>query len=200
VFHILQMRPMPIGSDPYDVGISEAERDDAVCFSSQAMGHGAHHQIADVVYVKPDMFDPLQTRQVAREIAKFNAALRTEKRSFLLIGPGRWGSFDPLLGIPVRWEDINSAGVIVELRNASLKADPSQGSHFFQQITTNGLFYFTVNEEGEDRLDWEQLHQLPVFQESAYLCHLRLLTPLTIKCNGRISEGVVTLSPPDPSH
>ncbi len=199
VFHILQMRPMPIGSDPYEVGISEAEKAAALCFSSQALGHGTHGQIVDVVVVKPERFDPMRTRQMAQEIAKINAALRAENRPYLLVGPGRWGSFDPLLGIPVKWEDINSAGVIIELRNASLKADPSQGSHFFQHITTNGLFYFTVNEEGEDRLDWDQLGRLPIFKESDHLYHLRLSTPLAIKSNGRISEGIVTLSLVAPS-
>ena len=201
VFHILQMRPMPIGSDPFEVGISNAERAEALCFSSQTLGHGVQNHIADVVYVKPDAFNPSRTRIMAQEIAKINAAMNAEDRAYLLAGPGRWGSFDPLLGIPVKWEDINNAGVIVELRNASLKADPSQGSHFFQHMTTHGLFYFTVDEEGNDRLDWDQLGRLQIFHESEHLCHLRLPDCLAIKCDGRISEGIVSLppAPPPPS-
>ncbi len=194
VFYILQMRPMPIGSDPYKVGITDTEKAEALCFSSRALGHGTRNHISDVVYVRPEVFDPLRTRQMAREIARINAALKAENRSYLLAGPGRWGSFDPLLGIPVKWKEINGAAVIVELRNTSLKADPSQGSHFFQHITTNGLFYFTVDEDGDDRMDWDRLRRMPVFQETEHLCHLRLPTPLMVKCNGRISEGVVSLS------
>jgi CheY-like chemotaxis protein len=196
VFYILQMRPMPIGSDPYEVRISDAETEGAVCFSSQALGHGIHDHITDVVFVKPDAFTPSRTRKMAQEVARINAALRSEHRAYLLAGPGRWGSFDPLLGIPVKWDDINGADVIVELRNASLKADPSQGSHFFQHITTQGLFYLTVDEDGDDRMNWAKLMQLPVFQESEHLCHLRLAHPLVVKCNGRDSRGIVMLSPP----
>jgi hypothetical protein len=193
VFYILQMRPMPVGHDPFEVRISEAERAAAVCFSSQALGHGIHDHIADIVYVKPQAFAASRTRLIAREVARINAALKDEKRPYLLAGPGRWGSFDPLLGIPVKWGDIDGAGVIVELRNASLKADPSRGSHFFQQMTTHGLFYLTVDEDGDDRMDWTQLTPLPVFQESEHMGHIRLAHPLVIKCNGRASQGVVVL-------
>ncbi|MEJ2157096.1 MAG: PEP/pyruvate-binding domain-containing protein [Desulfobacteraceae bacterium] len=193
VFYILQMRPMPIGSDPFEVGISDTERTGAVCYSTQALGHGIQYRIADLVYVKPDAFDPSQTHMMVREVARINAALKADNRPYLLAGPGRWGSFDPLLGIPVKWDDIDGAAVIVELRNASLKADPSKGSHFFQQITTHGIFYLTVDEEGHDRMAWAQLIPLPVYQESDHLCHIRLAHPLVVKCNGRDSQGVVLL-------
>ena len=187
VFYVLQMRPMPMGSDPFDVEISSEDKDQALCFASMALGHGKFDHIADIVYVKPQAFDVSHTRDMAGQVGRINAALKTEERAYLLIGPGRWGSFDPWLGIPVKWEDINGAGAIIELRNAALKAEPSQGSHFFQHITTHGLPYLTIDEEGDDLIRWEQIQQYPVVQETEYLCHVRVPAPLSIKCNGRSS-------------
>jgi CheY-like chemotaxis protein len=191
VFYILQMRPMPMGSDPYEVEITDGDKASAICFSSNALGHGKYDQISDLVYIKPDDFDVSRMREMAREVSRANACLKAEKRPFLLIGPGRWGSFDPWLGIPVKWEDINGAGAIIELRTADLKADPSQGSHFFQQITTHGLFYLTVSEGEGDFIRWERIRKYPTLQETAHLCHTRLPSPMLIKCNGRDSQCII---------
>ena len=191
VFYVLQMRPMPMGSDPYDVEISPEDKHDALCFASMALGHGKYDHMADIVYVKPQAFDVAHTRDMAGQVGRINATLKAEQRAYLLIGPGRWGSFDPWLGIPVKWEDINGAGAIIELRNAMLKAEPSHGSHFFQHITTHGLPYLTIDEDGDDFIRWEQIRQYPVVQETEYLCHARVAAPLSIKCNGRSSQCVV---------
>jgi len=196
VFYILQMRPMPIGSDPFDVEIAEEDMAQALCYSANALGHGKYDHIADVVFVKPETFDASRTRDIAAEMRRLNAALKADGRPFLLVGPGRWGSFDPWLGIPVKWEDIDGAGAIVELRNAALKAAPSQGSHFFQHITTGGLPYITIEEEGDDFIRWDRIQGFETVQETAHLCHARLPAPMLIKCNGRISQCVV-LPPAD---
>lgn len=190
-FYILQMRPMPIGSDPYDVEITPEDKDTAICFSFSALGHGKYDQIADVLYVKPEDFDASRTREMAADVRRFNAALKAEKRPYLLIGPGRWGSFDPWLGIPVKWEDINGAGAIIELRTADLNADPSQGSHFFQHITTHSIPYLTIDEGDDDFIRWEQIEKFQTDRESAYLSHVRLPSALLIKCNGRTSQCAV---------
>jgi Pyruvate phosphate dikinase, AMP/ATP-binding domain len=190
-FYLLQLRPMPQGSGPYDVELTAAEIEHAVCFASKSLGHGKYDQIADIVYVKPQTFDVARTREIAAQIGRLNAVLKAQGAAYLLIGPGRWGSFDPWLGIPVKWEDINGAGAIIELRNAALKAEPSQGSHFFQHITTHGLPYLTIDEGGEDFIRWEQIQRYKVIQETDYLCHARVPAPLRIKCNGRISQCVV---------
>jgi hypothetical protein len=193
VFYILQMRPMPIGGDPYDAEITDEDKGAAACFSSSAMGHGKYDQLADVVYVKPDAFDTSRTREMAAQVRRFNAVLKSEKRLYLLIGPGRWGSFDPWLGIPVKWEEINGAGAIVELRNADLKVDPSQGSHFFQHITTHGIPYLTISDEGDDFIRWDQIQNIKIIEETEFLCHARLPSPLLIKCNGRVSQSIIRL-------
>lgn len=191
VFYILQMRPMPMGSDPYDVEIADGDKASAICFSSNALGHGKYDQISDLVYVKPEDFDTSRMGEMAREVSRVNASLKAEKRPYLLIGPGRWGSFDPWLGIPVKWEDINGAGAIIELRTADLKADPSQGSHFFQQITTHGLPYLTISEGDDDFIRWERIRKYPTIQETAHLCHARRPSPMLIKCNGRDSQCII---------
>jgi hypothetical protein len=193
-FYLLQLRPMPMGSGPYDVELTDGDIERALCFAARSLGHGKYDHIADIVYVKPQSFDAARTRDIAAQIGRLNAALRAKGTDYLLIGPGRWGSFDPWLGIPVRWEDINGAGAIIELRNAALRAEPSQGSHFFQHIATHGLPYLTIDEGGRDFIRWEQIRRFEVVQETDHLCHARAPAPLVIKCNGLASQCVI-LSP-----
>jgi hypothetical protein len=190
-FFLLQLRPMPMGSDPYDVELTDADIQRALCFATRSLGHGKFSHIADIVYVKPQSFDAARTRDIAAQIGRLNAALKAQGTAFLLIGPGRWGSFDPWLGIPVKWEDINGAGAIIELRNTALKAEPSQGSHFFQHIATHGLPYLTIDEGGRDFIGWERIQRFDAVQETDYLCHARAPAPLLIKCNGRTSQCVI---------
>ena len=191
VFCILQMRPMTIGGDFFTVEWTSDDQAQAIGYASRAMGHGEFGPFGDVVYLKPDAFNAAATRDMAREVAKINANLKSQNCPYLLIGPGRWGSFDPWLGIPVKWEDINGAGAIVELRNSDLKADPSQGSHFFQHITTNGLPYLTVTEGSDDYLRWRDILQFPLVDEYRFVAHARPSTPLIIKCDGRSSKAVI---------
>ncbi len=191
IFHVLQMRPMSVGSNPFDATWTEGEEGRAVCSSSHAMGHGQYGPVTDIVFVNPDAFDAAQTRTMATEIGLLNAGLKAENRSYLLVGPGRWGSFDPWLGIPVKWEDIDGACSIVELRNSALNADPSQGSHFFQQITTQGLPYLTVNEGGQDFIQWAQVRRYPLIRETKFIHHVRPSDPLIIKVDGRSTKSVI---------
>jgi hypothetical protein len=192
--YILQMRPMATGS-PFEIVLSQEDRQRAVCLSHQALGHGQKSGMADIVYVIPENFDAAHTRDMAAQISAINAALKAEKRPYLLIGPGRWGSFDPWLGIPVKWEDINGAAAIIELRDAGIRAEPSRGSHFFQNITTHGLFYLTISDgsDGPDRICWDAIHALETIREARYVRNVRCAEPLLVKCDGRISQGVVLL-------
>jgi CheY-like chemotaxis protein len=189
-FHLLQLRPLSSG-DPFAVEITEEDVRRAICYATQALGHGKIETVADIVYVKPEAFDPARTREMAVQIGAINSALKLRQRTFLLIGPGRWGSFDPWLGIPVRWEEINGAGAIVELRNAAIKADPSQGSHFFQQIANQGLPYLTITEGEGDILRWPIIESLPSEFETIFIRQARLSVPLLIKCDGRTSRCVI---------
>ncbi len=190
-FFFLQMRPMVADEERFEVQITEQEIEKAFCHSSQALGNGKNEEMADIVYVKPDDFKPEATMQMAQEVGQINSGLLKDKRPYLLVGPGRWGSFDRWLGIPVKWQNISGVGAIIELRNEKLRADPSQGSHFFQNITSLGIHYITVTEESEDYFDWEWVSSLAAVQETAFLRHVRVERPLILKIDGRKSQCVI---------
>ncbi len=190
-FYFLQMRPMVADEELFDVQITPRDIEKAFCRSRQALGNGKNENISDIVYVNPDTFKTESTVIIAEEISRINSILLAEKRPYLLIGPGRWGSADRWLGIPVQWRHISGVGAIVELRTEKLKADPSQGSHFFQNITSLGIQYITITENSEDFLDWEWLTSLPTSNETDYLRHVRLKKPLTVKIDGRKSQCVI---------
>jgi hypothetical protein len=190
-FFFLQMRPMVGDTETFDVKITAEDRQKAFCFSTQALGNGRNKDIADIVYVKPEDFRPESTVSMAKEIGRLNAELVKEKRPYLLVGPGRWGSADRWLGIPVQWNDISGVSAIIELRNALLKADPSQGTHFFQNITSLGIHYVTVSEGTEDRLDWEWIRSFRAVRETQFLRHVRLDKPFFLKIDGKTSQCVM---------
>ena len=199
-FYFLQIRPMVTGSERADVQICDKDIENSFSFSREALGHGNFETMADLVYVNPDDFDPGQTRQIAMEIAAINRKLTAEDRPFLLVGPGRWGSADPWLGIPVQWADISRVGAIIELRNDILKVDPSQGSHFFQNITSLGIPYLTITERqprkpqksrGDDFVDWHWLSEQPEIERLKFVRHVRFEKPLIIKCDGKNSEACI---------
>ncbi len=188
-FAFLQLRPMTARADLLQVEISDDETDRAFCVSCRALGNAEKKDMADILFVKPDGFDPAQTPQIAREIGELNAGLLRESRKYLLIGPGRWGSADRWLGIPVSWADICGVGAMVETSSSRLKADPSQGSHFFHNITTLGITYATVSED--DFIDWNWLTSQPVANETAHVAHVQLNRPFILKVDGRSSKCVM---------
>ncbi|BDD86437.1 PEP/pyruvate-binding domain-containing protein [Desulfofustis limnaeus] len=200
-FYLLQIRPMVTGGEREDVFIESAEVPTALVYSRQSLGHGRITTVRDIIYVKPDTFEAAATREMAREIGVLNRKLAGEGRHFLLIGPGRWGSNDHWLGIPVQWSDISNAQIIVEVRNQLLRADPSQGSHFFQNLTSLGIPYLTVDEENggtdtsdRDRIDWQILQGLPVESDGRWVRHVRSEKALLAKCDGRSSIGLISLT------
>jgi hypothetical protein len=192
-FFFLQMRPMVADEERFNVEITPEELEKAFCRSTTALGNGKNEEIQDIVYVKPEGFDVGATVQIAEEIGQLNAGLLKEGRKYLLIGPGRWGSADRWLGIPVQWRHISGVGAIIELRNEQLKADPSQGSHFFQNITSLGIDYITVTEGpgSDDHLDWGWIRSLPAVQETPFLRHVRVEKPLMVKIDGRRSQCAI---------
>jgi len=190
-FAFLQLRPMTARADLLQVDISDDEAARAFCASSNALGNTETNDIADIIYVKPDDFDPGQTQQIAREIGSLNSGLMKASRKYLLIGPGRWGSADRWLGIPVTWAEICGVGAMVEIASSQLRADPSQGSHFFHNITTLGITYATVSEDDSDFIKWDWLKAQPVVNETAYVAHVKLDSPFILKADGRNSRCVM---------
>jgi len=190
-FYILQVRPMTAKAELKKVNISQEDINRAFCYSGHALGNTSNTDIKDIVYVKPDSFDPGRTPEVAQEIGKINAELMHNDRQFLLVGPGRWGSADRWLGIPVSWSDIYGVGAMVETSHTNLKADPSQGSHFFHNITTLGINYINVQENKGDFFNWEWLTALPIHSELNFIAHVNLDHFMEIKVDGRESRCVM---------
>jgi len=192
-FHFLQIRPLIADQEGTQAGITAGDLERAFCRSGRALGNGKYETMADIVYVKPEDFDVSATVQIAEEIDAANARLVKEGRPYLLVGPGRWGSADRLLGIPVQWRHISGVGAIIELRTEKLKPEPSQGSHFFQNITALGIPYVTVTEEpgSEDRLDWDWMNSLSARGETAHVRHVRLKKPMVLKIDARTSQCVI---------
>jgi hypothetical protein len=188
---LLQIRPMAHFSQFTDSEITEEEIKQAFCYSTSALGINKHPDIRDIIFVKPEDFDPVSTIQIASEVGYINKKLLNEKRKYLLIGPGRWGSADRWLGIPVRWDDIAGVGSMVEASTEKLKADPSQGSHFFHNIISLGISYLTVSDNDTDFLDWDWLKSLPEENETRYLKHVKFDTNLFIKIDGKKSHAVI---------
>ncbi len=192
-FGFLQMRPLSISQELENIEIGEVDDASILCRSTTVLGNGRIDDIFDIVLVPVDGFDRSKTPQVAKDVAHFDASLRNELRPYLLIGIGRWGSADPNLGIPVGWNQISGARVIVEAGFEDLRVEPSQGTHFFQNLTSSGVSYFTINPRfGEGQLDWGWLTSLPAVSRTECVRHIRLEHPLTVVVNGRKGEGLIT--------
>ncbi len=191
IFELLQIRPMTVNQSNLSVKIRDDDISKAFCYSTMALGNGQFEEIRDIIFVHPDRFDAAKTVQIASEIAQVNKEMRRRNQKYLLIGPGRWGSADRWLGIPVRWPDISGVGAIVETTIEGLKADPSQGSHFFHNITSLGISYLNTSEGGKDFINWEWLMSLPAEAETPHLRHVSVEKPLLLKIDGKESKGVI---------
>ena len=191
-FGVLQMRPMVLSREGEALDAEEPRTDRLLCQSASVLGNGRVDDLRDLVVVDFHRFDRAQSRVPAAEVARFNAELGAEGRPYLLIGVGRWGSNDPWLGIPVTWDQISGARVIVESGFRDYRVTPSQGSHFFQNLTSFEIGYFTVNEgAGEGFVRWDWISEQPARQELHFVRHLRFREPMVVKMNGRKHEGIV---------
>lgn len=193
-FYLLQIRPMVDNTMQLDEDITLIPDSDCILRSHSAIGHGIITDITDVVYVKTKDFKPADTQQIADEIEHINRQFLNSDRHYLLIGPGRWGSSDPWLGIPVKWPHISAAKVIVEASLPTFHVEPSQGTHFFQNLTSFGVGYLTINDfigDGLYRQDY--LDNIPATDETEHVRHIQLPHPLTIKIDGMKKEAVVQI-------
>lgn len=192
---LLQVRAMAGAGTRTDLDDAELLGGDMLLASHQSMGNGHDASIRDVVYVQPSSFDASATRAIAVELERLDAALTAEKRPYLLIGFGRWGSSDPWLGIPVRWDQIAGARVIVEATLPQMNVAPSQGAHFFHNVASLGVKYLTVPSTATPGIDWQWLDSQPARAVTAHLRHVRLDAPLGVTVDGRTSRGVVRRPP-----
>jgi hypothetical protein len=163
-----------------------------LCKSDQALGNGVISDIHDVVFVDINGFDRSKSTQAALEVSQMNAKLTRENKPYLLIGVGRWGTLDPWLGIPVTWEQISGAKTIIETNFKDFNVQPSQGTHFFQNLTSFKVGYFTVNDHvGKGFVNWEWLGQQEAIDAKTFVRHLQIEKPITIKINGQENRGII---------
>ena len=193
-FHFLQIRPIVQGLEFCDITVSDTEVEQAIICSNSTLGNGTIEDITDIVYIKPENFNPSKTEEIARELDELNDKFIKEDKHFILIGPGRWGSADPWLGIPVKWSQISQAKVIIEHGLKGFHIDPSQGSHFFQNITHLKVIYMTINPYLNDgKIDIERLNKIKSVYEDELLRHVRLNKNLFLKANGATGKAVIIL-------
>ena len=191
-FSLLQIRPLVLNLEMEELDVDKVAQEDLICQSQQVLGNGVIHDIHDLVYVDIERFERGNSLAVASEVSVLNARLVEQKRPYILIGVGRWGSLDHWLGIPVTWDQIAGASVIVESGFKDFNVTPSQGSHFFQNITSFRVGYFTVSWVGHmGFIDWEWLKRQPAEEELKFTRHLRFDAPIVAKINGRKNKGII---------
>ncbi|SHF95372.1 Pyruvate phosphate dikinase, PEP/pyruvate binding domain [Bacteroides luti] len=191
-FYLLQIRPIVDSKQVLDEDLSLIEAEKTLLASNHALGHGIMNDVYDIVYVKTDNYSASHNQDIAYEIEKLNKEFLDKNKNYILVGPGRWGSSDTWLGIPVKWPHISSAKVIVEAGLTNYRVDPSQGTHFFQNLTSFGVGYFTINSYMNDGIyDQDFLNDKEPAFETKYLRHIHFDKPLIVKIDGMKNIGVV---------
>jgi IS1 family transposase len=191
-FGFLQIRPLVLSRETEELRMEHVDGARLLAHSTKVLGNGRIENLRDMVVVDSQRFERGQSQEVARQVSYFNAKLNEENRPYLLVGVGRWGSNEPWLGIPVEWDEISGARVIVEAGFRDFRVTPSQGSHFFQNLTAFQVGYFTVNPDaGEGSVDWAWLAAQPALEERGCVRHLRFAGPLLVLMNGRTSQGMI---------
>ncbi|MBR0240152.1 MAG: phosphoenolpyruvate synthase [Bacteroidales bacterium] len=193
IFNVLQIRPISSDSLRAEVDWRGVDCSGAIVQSESALGTGWMDGIFDVVYLKADAFDKMKTQEIAAELRELNAKFRSEGKQYILIGYGRWGSSIPTLGVPVAWSDISEARVLVECSLPDFRVDPSQGTHFFQNLTSFNAGYVNVDPYSRrgDSLDLSSLDVLPAADETPFIRHVRLDSPLQVCIDGRTSKALI---------
>ena len=191
-FYLLQIRPIVDNKEVIDEDLTLIPESDTILSSKNVLGNGIINDVHDIIYVKSESFNASNNQLIAYEIEKINRQFTGTDQGYILVGPGRWGSSDTWLGIPVKWPHICNARVIVECGLENYRIDPSQGTHFFQNLTSFGVGYFTVNPfNGDGWFDESYLNALPAIEETTYLRHVRFERPAIIKMDGKKSLGVI---------
>jgi hypothetical protein len=192
-FYFLQIRPMITGKENSEIKIKSYEKKELLCKSNNALGNGVFKDIKDIIYVKPESFDSSKTTEIANKIGEINEKLKDPS---IFIGLGRWGTSDPWLGIPVSWNQISNSKVLVEVATDGFNIDPSNGSHFFHNITSLGLAYLTISNKEDDKnfIDWNWLKDLEAIYEDKFIKHIKLKNPLKTIVNGKKGKAIILKS------
>ena len=192
IFNFLQIRPIVHTDETSVISLANIKPDETIIYSESALGNGVFKGIHDIVYIRPESFNPAKNKDIAFDIERINSEFVKQGSGYVLIGPGRWGSTDPWLGIPVRWPQISAARIIIESGLKTYRIDPSQGTHFFQNLTSFRIGYFTINPYiREGSYDVEFLNSMEASYEDEHLRHIRFEKPLEIMVDGKGHKGVI---------
>ena len=190
-FYMLQIRPIVDQKEMIEEDLLIIDKKDTLLFSKSALGHGIINDVHYLLYVKTEAFNSSNNQLIAYEIERINKQFTEKKQGFILVGPGRWGSSDSWLGIPVKWPHISNARAIAECSLKNYHIDPSQGTHFFQNLTSNGAGYFTINPNNDDLFDEKFLNAQQAIEETDFIRLIYFENPIVIKMDGKKSIGVV---------
>jgi hypothetical protein len=194
-FYLLQIKPLVGSGAGYDIDPETINQDDLILESVQSMGNGVVDGITDLIYLDPDEFDNLQTTKMAEEIDMMNEKMLKENVNYVLIGPGRWGTKDRFLGIPVLWPQISNAKVIVEIDLPGFHMDASLGSHFFHNVTSMNVGYFSINQSTNNgNVNWEKIKNQKVIYKGRFFRHIRFEKPLNIRMDGKKGIAVISIN------
>ncbi len=192
-FYLLQIRPLSVNKENINIKLDKVNREEMMLSTSRAMGNGEIKNIRDIVFIDPEKFENTQTLKIAEEIEKLNNYFEKNDREYVLLGPGRWGTSDRFLGVPVRWAQINKAKIIVEASQENFTVEASQGSHFFHNLVAMNVGYFTVSHSSDsDFIDWDWLKSLPVNHNGKYAVHVELEKSINIQIDGK--KGIAVIS------
>ena len=192
-FYLLQIKPLFGSAQDYEINMDEIDRKKILLLSEKGMGNGILEQIQDVVYVDIDVFDKSMTVEMANEIEEMNRTFVEQNRNYILIGPGRWGTRDRWIGIPVNWPQISKAKVIVETSLEGYPLDASSGSHFFHNVTSMNVGYYSVQSEiSKGFINWEVLKKQKIVRQSKFIKHVCFEQPLSVKMDGKKRMGIVS--------
>jgi hypothetical protein len=188
---MLQIRPIVDQKEMINENLEIIDKESTILYSKSSLGHGIINNVQDVLYVKTGNFNSANNQAIAMELERFNRTFTGSEQGYVLVGPGRWGSSDHWLGIPVKWPQISNARVITECSLENYRIEPSQGTHFFQNLTSNGVGYFTISHNGDDFFDEAYLNALPAVEETKFLRLVHFERPIVIKMDGKKNIGVV---------
>ena len=192
-FYLLQIKPLIGSAQDYNINMDEIKKDSILLYSEKGMGNGIIKDIYDVIYVDRDLFNKSETEEMTREIEALNAQMIKQNKKYILIGPGRWGSRDKWIGIPVNWPQISNAKIIVETSLEGYPLDASSGSHFFHNVTSMNVGYFSVQPElSKSYIDWDVLKKQEIINQTNYFKHVRFAKPLKVRMDGKKRISVIT--------
>ncbi len=198
--YILQIKPIVGNTDDYNIDLNQEDEKNMVLYTENGLGNGIINHVSDVVYVNPETFDKSETREMVKEIDALNNKFKKLDKHYVLIGPGRWGTRDPWIGIPVQWPHISHAKVIVETSLVNFPLEASSGSHFFHNVTSADVGYLSVQQElSTNMINWDLLGKQKIVEETRYFRHIQFKSPLIIKMDGKKRIAMIHFNEPKPA-